>query len=176
MKIIIHFISVALSFFSDPITISLPRESSEYLLSHMLEVTVPYIPNEYKNTIFHAAKKYDIPIHILANTITSEDFLWREKGKFGPQYNGSYDLGLVHVNSYYLSWFQQKFWKFDPFNPHEAIYFAAAYLDWLRLFSCNWEGRVVKYKTGPNRSKKDIPGWIVKSAKQVCSKTYYGVY
>ncbi len=118
-----------------------PRSDEYYALSS--------VPEEYRHPIEYQCTKWGVPIVYMAR------LLWAESGYDStavspPNTDGSTDLGIAQINSYWLEGFR---WRYDmpdldPMCPIQSIEFAAKHLATLYGVCGNWWEAVASYNVG----------------------------
>lgn len=105
-----------------------------------LPATDPW--KEYKEPIptFHG-----VPVPILDRLIQSESS-WRIR--VVNKTHREHSVGLAQVNTKWLPYFRNKYGLQDPYNPWQALEFAARYLYDLYEVTGSWYGAVLAYKCG----------------------------
>lgn len=117
-----------------------------------------YIPTEYQMYIEVVSDWYDIPIWILSRVITRESNWVYDEVNYSNE-NGSVDIGMMQLNSEYLSYYYWKLNDFnaiDVFNPYDNIDLGAKYLKYLYVQFGSWELAVAAYNCGPTRLRKGL--------------------
>jgi len=124
------------------------------------------VPLQYLNTVRNASKKYGVPFPFLASVLQHESMSWNPNVISGKIKSPKGALGVAQFMPDTASWIQGKnrYGKFDPFNPEEAIPAAAYYLSYLKdsLNAPDWYGAIAAYNAGPGNYrayKGDLSGF-----------------
>jgi soluble lytic murein transglycosylase-like protein len=106
----------------------------------------------YYDFVDQKCKELGIPTDIVISIIEVESN-WRNiKGITG-------DIGFMQLNPLYISYYEQKFWKyqqsFDPWNPYHNLEVGINYIYWLYCYFKDWELTIKAYNIGINRVKEN---------------------
>ena len=109
------------------------------------EITSPYLP-----WLQDRCAIYEVPMEIvLAVAIVESNF---KMVNSSPNTNGSYDIGIMQINSRYLDYFEETFWYkhrvFNPHDPHDNIEMGILILKNLFEQTGEWDQAVRAYNTG----------------------------
>lgn len=105
-----------------------------------LPITDPWV--EYKDPV---PTFCGVPVPVLDRLIQSESS-WRVRAV--NKTDGEHSVGLAQVNMKWLSYFRNKYGLHDPYNPWQALAFAARYLRDLYTQTGSWYKAVLAYKCG----------------------------
>jgi soluble lytic murein transglycosylase-like protein len=122
--------------------------SNGYLVTYIKEYHV-YIPEEYTAYLLYMSEKNSVPIWLIARVIEKESS-WRDD-VVNANSNGSYDYGIMQLNSSYLDYYSWKFNDYkviDYFNPYESIKIGVKYLRFLYEVTGDWKSAVASYNCG----------------------------
>lgn len=130
--------------------IKLP-ETDPYQDSVMMQPETGYIPPEYLERVHAAHSETGVPVHVLHSVISTESNYkpWID-GHMNS--NGTYDIGLMQLNSRYLEEFVDKYWDkeehFDVYSASHNMFIGASILVELHGKLGTWERAVKAYNTG----------------------------
>lgn len=117
-----------------------------------------------------AADDAAIPLDVFTRLLESESGL--DPLAKGTNPNGSTDHGIAQLNSYYLTWFGDKYLgggALDPYDVPRALRVSSLYLrDLADLFEGCWACAVGAYKLGPS-------GWAVARKHAVLKHEYESI-
>jgi len=102
-------------------------------------------------------KEYNLPADIVfAIGINESGF--RNIRSYSDNSNGSYDIGIFQINSYYVRYYERTFWyreeDFNPWNPYHNCEMAIMYLNHLRKYTGSLADAISAYNTGLRGLKK----------------------
>lgn len=107
------------------------------------------VPNQYQEFFREWDFDYD-PMYLYA--IITIESRWDADAVSGPNYNGSYDIGLAQLNSKYLDYFVEKYGddiqEFDPSNGVHSLTLAARHLDFLVEKTDTVKDAIIAYNIG----------------------------
>ena len=106
--------------------------------------------------VHQKALEYEVsPEIIFAIGITESN--WRNVVS-GYNNDGSRDIGVMQLNSKYISYYERTFWykdiDFNPWNVKHNIEMAIMYLSHLHSYTNNWRDAVKAYNVGLRGLKK----------------------
>jgi len=135
-----------------PIEITVPSTGDIENIINDTTLLVMY-DSIYNDYIEQECTTYDVPVYIVNRLLYVES-------KFNPKainknQNGTKDLGIAQVNDKYLSYFKEKYFPFDPFNPYESITFCVIYLRSLYEYFGDWYSAIASYNAGITRIKNN---------------------
>ena len=90
------------------------------------------IPPKYLALIFEASGRYGIPLYILTGLIWSESRY--NTNCVNRNNNGTFDVGLMQLNSANTAEFSERFnfgKRFNPKNPVDNLRIGCQYLNWI---------------------------------------------
>lgn len=108
-----------------------------------------YIPHD----MLHIFDEWDVafPAEVVV-AIAVVESRWNPQAVSKMNWNGSYDYGLMQLNSNYLEYFVDKYWdseeEFDPFNGEHSLRVAARHLEWLLSRTGNVDDAIKAYNVG----------------------------
>lgn len=111
------------------------------------------IPDKYADMIAENAERNGVPVWIVARMIEWESG-WNPRRKSQRNANGSYDYGLMQLNSRYLdeySWKYNEGEEIDPYDPETNIRVGVRYLSHLRAHTASWYEALWAYNAGLSR-------------------------
>ncbi len=111
-------------------------------------------PAEFRDFLVRACGRYFVPINIAAAQI-NEESVWDPCARSKRNRNGSYDLGLAQLNSYYIAEFAFRYnggKSFDPFDPETSIEIGVRHLATCRRVTGDWTLALVAYNAGIERT------------------------
>jgi len=117
------------------------------------------VPEAVREKLVFTCMEYNIPLEYFINMVEWESGFDPEKMS-GTNTNGSYDIGLVQVNSKYVKYFG---WKYNiegfcPSNVNDALEFAGKHLAFLYDQTGDWKLTFASYNAGLERVLSgDIP-------------------
>ena len=107
-----------------------------------------FVPDKYEETIETLCKEYNVPIEIAISIAITESNFQNVIGR--NRY--SFDIGIFQLNSIYISYYENKFWKkstaFNPYNPLHNIEIGIAIIGFLYQQINNWPDTIRAYNLG----------------------------
>lgn len=119
------------------------------------------VPDKYEESFFKWTNYYDIPYYIAYNLIETESN-WRHKVRSHFNSNGSYDIGLMQLNSSYVLYFVKRFFigdSFEVYSYDDNMQVGLAYLRYLiDYYNGNMRNAIMAYNCGQgNVNRGTIP-------------------
>jgi len=107
---------------------------------------------DFRLIIIENCIKHEVP-YVVGFTVAMTESDIRMDIEEELNHNGTYDIGIFQLNSYYIGWFEEKYWKelesFNPYNPEHNIEMGIMYLSDLRKRFESWELAIRAYNVGP---------------------------
>jgi len=167
-KVIITLIIFCFSITSISSSNIMIREETQILSLPTLtedQIYLKKIPNEYKYICLQVSQYTKIPVKIIYNLIQKESE-WRVNA-YNKNSNGSYDVGLVQVNSDNFEYFYWKLWEHEVKPnldykayyqiPEISIWTGFLYLQWLLdYYDGDMTLALTAYNCGLTKVKKNI--------------------
>jgi soluble lytic murein transglycosylase-like protein len=148
-----HCVIPSLTILEQTIEIQIEDDYGNYYQKYFLNKK---LNKNYLTFIEALSFQYQVPMIYVLKLIEKESN-WNSK-TIGYNENGTYDVGLVQVNSQYIEYFQQKYGDFDPNNDYDAIEFCFKHLSFLFKQTNNWRQAIAAYNAGLSRVLKgNIP-------------------
>ena len=92
------------------------------------------MPEEYFNYAKEIAEKENAPLDLMIAILLTENELFDADIVYGPNDDGSYDIGLCQVNSNYIDYFAKLYniKNFDPYDVYDSLEFLAKHVNYLK--------------------------------------------
>lgn len=178
--------SVTSAFISRP-AIDLPETIEVAYEEHGPENEVPeeligpepdysHVPHRIFYYLKSYADKYELPLEIVVRLSAWESGHGKHKRSLQNNANGSYDIGVLALNSQYIDFFAKNFFegdptKFDPYNPHHNIQTGLAYLKYLEKRTGDLRIGLLAYNCGIGRVES---GSAPASSITYVNRIYFG--
>ena len=97
------------------------------------------MPNEYFEYAKEIANKENAPLDLMIAILLTENETFDSDIIYGPNDDGSYDIGLCQVNSKYIDSFAKQYdiENFDPNNVYQSLEFLAKHINYLKEIGIN---------------------------------------
>jgi hypothetical protein len=144
-----------------PFTLMAPEAERESIMAEQPRAKEPdllFVPLKYRERLAAECLLSKVPVELAAAVAYCES-AWNEKCVSGPNLDGSYDLGLMQLNSYYLGDFARHIGKreFDPFDYGESIAIGVRKLRELYDMTGSWYHAVIAYNAGMGAFRRGAP-------------------
>jgi len=120
----------------------------------LYEPYIEMIPKAYRVTVINLCWRYNVPISLLYNLVEKESS-WNPKAVSSINPNGSYDRGLMQINTYSQKTLVAKYYSgctpFDPYKYQDSLEVGIRYLNHLYSVYNSWEMALWAYNAGYTR-------------------------
>jgi len=121
--------------FNLPSLLKLKKAEDEIVQMRKWLAEYSIIPVQYRKIVIHLneEKKIGLPVQLIYNIVAYES-AWYEHAT-NRNLNGSYDFGLMQLNSYYVDQFAKAYYTgdkpFNPYNPEMNLEVGLKHFKWL---------------------------------------------
>ena len=119
-----------------------------------------------------AAVRHGIPSALVCSVIDRENAPWNPEAISAPNSDGSVDLGLMQINSYFWDEFAAAAGAIDgnPLDPIDNIEVGVSRLAALRAQMGNWFDAVMAYRMGAVGALRDLPDSSYDYARSILAR------
>lgn len=136
------------------------------------------VPEDIGRLLVKYAGKYGLPLEVVVRLSEVESNHGEYARSVRTNFDGSYDIGILALNSNFIDYFSQRYFEgvpseFDPYDPEDNIQTGLAYLAHLnRLTGGNLSSAVAAYNCG---YRSMLTGDIPPSTKRYVNAVVYGI-
>jgi soluble lytic murein transglycosylase-like protein len=136
------------------------------------------VPEDIGRLLAKYAGKYGLPLDVVIRLSEVESNHGEYARSVHTNFDGSYDIGILALNSNFIEYFSQRYYEgipseFNPYDPEDNIQTGLAYLAHLnRLTGGNLSSAVAAYNCG---YRSMLTGEIPSSTKRYVNAVVYGV-